>query len=125
MKIVEKAQCEEVTKALEVKNVNGALTYFTVLAVHYHYPEAVPGIIFTSVGAISSQLSIVVEESFLCHAHTKESRRLKDSGELTREYLFRLLSKAPENKLLTNKVHVDPVSCSTSLWKMEKSAWYT
>ena len=100
--IVEKEECEEVAEALGIKDVNGALTYFTELAVHYHYPEALPGIIFTSVGAISSRLSTVVEESFLCRAQTKDSQKLKASGKLTREYLFRLLSKAPESKLLTN-----------------------
>ena len=100
--IVEKAECEEVAKALGIKNVNGALAFFTDIAVHYHYPEAVPEIIFTSVGAISSRLSTVVETSFLCLAQTKDSRRLKDTGKLTREYLFRLLSKAPESNLLTN-----------------------
>ena len=100
--IVEKAQCRQVAEALGVQDLDNALSFFTDLAVHYHYPEAIPGIIFTSVGAISSRLSTVVEESFLCHAQTKDSRRLKDSGKLTIEYLFRLLSKAPESKLLTN-----------------------
>ena len=100
--IAEKAQCREVAEALGIHDLDNALSFFTDIAVHYHYPKAVPGIIFTSVGAISSQLSTVVEESFLCCAQTKDSRKLKISGKLTREYLFRLLSKAPESKLLTN-----------------------
>ena len=100
--IIDKAECDEIAMALEIQDLDDALSFFTELAVHYHYAEAVPGIIFTSVGSISSRLSAIVEASFLCNAKDRDSRRLQESGELSTKYLTRLLSKEPKNDLLTN-----------------------
>ena len=100
--IVDKAECDEIAKSLEIQDLDDALSFFTEIAVHYHYAEAVPGIIFTSVGSISSRLSAVVEASFLCNAKDRDSRRLQEKGELSTKYLTQLLSKQPKNDLLTN-----------------------
>ena len=100
--IVDKEECDEIAMYLEIQDLDDALSFFTELAVHYHYAEAVPGIIFTSVGSISSRLSAIVEASFICNAQDKDSRRLQESGELSIKYLTRLLSKQPKNDLLTN-----------------------
>ena len=100
--IVDKEECDEIAMSLEIQDLDDALLFFTELAVHYHYAEAVPGVIFTSVGSISSRLSAVVEASFLCNAQDRDSRRLQESGELSTKYLIQLLSKEPKNDLLTN-----------------------
>ena len=99
--ILEKSECDEVAKSLAVNDLDGALTFFNELAVHYYYPEAIPGVIFTSVGAISSRLSAVVEASFLCNAKKRDARRLRETGKLTKRYLVELLSKLPKTKLFT------------------------
>ena len=78
------------------------MSFFNEIAVHYYYPEAVPGVIFTSVGAISSRLSRIVEASFLCRAQNKEDLRLlQKTGELSLQYLLQLLSKSPKIKCFT------------------------
>ena len=100
--MVYKAECVEIAMSLEIQDLDDALSFFTELAVHYHYAEAVPTIIFTSVGSISSRLSAVVKASFLCNAKDRDSRRLQESGELSTKYLTQLLSKEPKNDLLTN-----------------------
>ena len=106
--IVDKAHCNKVAKALGVKDVNDALTFFTKTGVHYYYPEALPGIVFNSVGAIFSRLLAIVKALFLFNAQNKSSqdfRKLQESGMLTRKYLFNLLSRAraPINQLFSNE----------------------
>ena len=99
--IIEKTECDEIASSLGISDLPGAMSFFNEIAVHYYYPEAVPGIIFTSVGAISSRLSTIVEASFLCRAQNKEDRLLQKTGELSLQYLFKLLSKAPKIKCFT------------------------
>ena len=99
--IIEKTECDEIATSLGISDLPGAMSFFNEIAVHYYYPEAVPGIIFTSVGAISSRLSTIVEASFLCRARNKEARLLQKTGELSLQYLFQLLSKSPKIKCFT------------------------
>ena len=99
--IIEKAECDEIARSLGISDLPGALSFFKENAVHYYYPEAVPGIIFTSVGAISSRLSTIVEASFLSRAQNRQDLRLQKTGELSLQYLFQLLSKAPKIKCFT------------------------
>ena len=99
--IIEKAECNEIAKSLGISDLPGALAFFNEIAVLYYYPEAVPDIIFTSVGAISSRLSKIVETSFLSHARNRKDLRLQEKGELSLQYLFQLLSKAPKIKCFT------------------------
>ena len=58
--IIEKTECDEIASSLGISDLPGAMSFFNEIAVHYYYPEAVPGIIFTSVGAISSRLSTIL-----------------------------------------------------------------
>ena len=99
--IIEKKECDEIAKSLGISDLPGAMSFFNEIAVHYYYPQAVPGVIFTSVGAISSRLSTIVEASFLCSAQNKEDLWLQKTGELSLQYLFQLLSKAPKIKCFT------------------------
>ena len=99
--IIEKTECDEIARSLGISDLPGAMSFFNDIAVHYYYPEAVPGSIFTSVGAISSRLSKIVEASFLCRARNKEALRLQKTGELSLQYLFQLLSESPKIKCFT------------------------
>ena len=101
--IVQTSECDEVATSLGVKDLCGALTFFTELAIHYHYQEAVPDIVFTSVGAISSRLSTIVERSFILNTQDKDARLLQKSGKLTKAYLEELLSKIQSNEHFTSE----------------------
>ena len=66
------------------------------------YPEAIHGVIITSVCAISFRLSAVVETTYLCNAKKpgqRDARELRETGKLTKMYLVELLSKLPKTKL--------------------------
>ena len=99
--IIEKTECDEIASSLGISDLPGAVSFFNEIAVHYHYPEAVPGIIFTSVGAISSRLSTIVEASFLCRAQNNDDLRLQETGKISLQYLLKLLSKSPKIKCFT------------------------
>ena len=99
--IIEKTECDEIASSLGISDLPGAMSFFNEIAVHYYYPEAVPGIIFTSVGAISSRLSKIVEASFLCRAQNNDDLRLQETGKISLQYLLKLLSKSPKIKCFT------------------------
>ena len=74
--------------------LNEALNHFTEIAVHYHYPEAIPDKIFTSITPIATSLSAIVESLFVIPTHGpqhKDHKRLCEKGELTRTYFKKLL----------------------------------
>ena len=100
--IIELARCHDIAKSLGIKDFSGALSFFNELAVHYYYRDAIPGILFTSVGPISSRLSAIVDSSYFGCKHSQDARRLHESGVLTREYFYKLLSEVPKNDLFTN-----------------------
>ncbi len=56
----------EVAGALKIPDydLQKALEFFKKLAIHYHYPDVLKNIVFTSVSPISSLLSNIVEASF-------------------------------------------------------------
>ena len=89
-----------IAQMLEVSDLDEALAFFTKLAMHYHYPEALPNKIFTSITPIASRLSSIVEASFPCEPGPKcpDQQRLQTTGELTREFLDKLCSHLPSDE---------------------------
>ena len=89
-----------IAQMLKVSDLDEALAFFTKLAMHYHYPEALPNKIFTSITPIASRLSSIVEASFPCESGPicPDQQRLQTTGELTREFMNKLCSRLPSNE---------------------------
>ena len=89
-----------IAQMLKVSDLDEALAFFTKLAMHYHYPEALPNKIFTSITPIASRLSSIVEASFPCEPGPicPDQQRLQTTGELTREFLDKLCSQLPSDE---------------------------
>ena len=94
-----------IAQMLEVSDLDEALAFFTKLAFHYHYPEALPNKIFTSITPIASQLSSIVEASFPCESGPicPDQQRLQTTGELTRVFLDKLCSQLPFDEHFSSK----------------------
>ena len=62
--VLQLSEIKDIAEDLQIDNLPRALEFFNELGVLYHYPEALPNVIFTSITPISKQLSAIVEASF-------------------------------------------------------------
>ena len=99
--VLEMEEVKEIAKLLEVDNLQDALQFFNKLGLHYHYPDALPNKIFTSIAPISSLLSKIVEATFPVQTSSimhQDRLTLQETGELSRKYLEMLFPSEQNTK---------------------------
>ena len=92
--IVSIGDCYKVAENLRMteEETNLALKYFTDIAIHLHYPSAVPHILFTQMKPIVDRLSALISTSF---THSKlgpagARKKLKESGLFNKKDLHKI-----------------------------------
>ena len=92
--IVSIGDCYKVAENLRMteEETNLALKYFTDIAIHLHYPSAIPHILFTQMKPVVDRLSALISTSF---THSKlgpagARKKLKDSGLFNKKDLHKI-----------------------------------
>ena len=123
--VITMKEVNDVAKLLKVQNSSDALKFFNELGVLYHYPKALPDIVFTSISPISSRLSDIVEASFMLKLTPKTGnhKNFQKTGKLSSKFLKTLCSKAKSNDLFTDNEFISLLKYFRILFQIDEDTY--